>query len=113
MDIGLKVFEIKIDDATFYIRDSGKDGFFKFNEWRATGDLQRMWQMVLDNIERMEGVKIGEREISVDEFKALNISSGVMAGLVKRYSEAMSEEVVAYSVKEAEIAEKNADSPTA
>lgn len=108
MDIDLGTIEIKVDEATFVVNDGGIDDIIALSEARKAGNLQAIVKLFTDNLVSIDGVKLGGKPITVEQFVKAKIPLGVMQKILTAHSDKLT--AALFSSIEAGQAEKNVDS---
>lgn len=106
-----KLISFKIGDGIFKIVDKGMEGFYEFQEIRDKEGMKGLVSFVTNSIREIENVKVDGQEISVEDFKKLNLPTWLGPKLVKCFDEAMAGQITNFVSEDAKDAEKNAELP--
>ena len=115
MNIELKHIVIKIDDAEFVFKNTGLNGFFEVEEKRSAkpvADIRGCIQLTLDNLIGVSGVICEGKEVSLEDFKIMNLPASLIMRLFREYADGLANDVIGDTKEVAKASEKNEELPT-
>lgn len=84
MEIKQARITLQVEDATFFVRDPGVDGFYRLLKASNDKDPTVNIDMFFDHLEEIQGLTYEGKEIkTAKEFKAINPPTSFVAPLVR------------------------------
>ena len=94
MEIKQARITLQVEDATFFVKDPGVDGFYRLLKASKDGDVTANIDVFFEHLDEIQGLTHDGKEIKTSkELKAINPPASFIAGLVRALVSGLGSEI--------------------